>query len=62
MTTPKDRRERKTYTSGEHKGRKFSIDPGNILFCVGIQKIFFCDSLLDPEEKTANIPCDWTVP
>ena len=54
-------RERKTYTSDEHKGRKFTIDPGNILFCVGIWRIFFCDSLLDPEEEPANVTCDWIV-
>lgn len=48
-----------TYTSGEYKGRNFAIDPGNILFCVGIWRIFFGDSLLDPEEETANITCDW---
>lgn len=49
------------YISGEYKGRKFLIDFGNILFCVGIQKIFFCDLLFDLEEKIVNIFCDWIV-
>lgn len=52
---------KKNLTSDEHKGRKFMIDPGNILFCVGILRIFFCDSLLHPEGELANVTCDWIV-
>lgn len=33
--------------------------PGNILFCVGIWRIFFCDSFLDPEEEMADSTFDW---